>query len=544
MAFLQSELSANGVGAAIEFEWSTEKLKGVLEFIDKSWVKERDRLSDKYLKGVASFIQMTKNYLLNNNKELCTFPCKKCVNRNPPTTLAEIEHHLFTTSMAGSYKIWVLHGEEDNPTQNQSASSHDNVFNDGTTHSGNNNTDVLDMLHDADNAGHFDSQADTRIHGETNDDSGEADSTNNLGEASTKFEELLGKAKQELYLGCTDCSSLNFLVELMHLKVLNRWSNKSFEMHLELLKKSFPKDNTIPNSYYEAKKILRDLGLGYESIDACKNDCALYWKEHKDRDDCPVCHEPRYKFNDGKGKKIPHKEHVAPEGVLRHPSDAEAWKDFDSRYPQFAEDPRNKRLGLDTDGFNPYGNMNNAYNTWPVIVMPYNLPPWKCMKQPFFMMALLIPGKKSPGNDIDVYLRPLIDELKELWKDGVETYDASTEKTFRMHAAVLWTINDFPAYANLSGWSKKGYLACPVCNDDPPSRALRSKIGYLRQHRFLPPKHPWRSNKLHDGNNEIHGPPKELTCIQLLQQMDKLGVKSCFGKHPDKGSKKRSRTKK
>ncbi|XP_026384960.1 uncharacterized protein LOC113280563 [Papaver somniferum] len=412
--------------------------------------------------------------------------------------------------MAGSYKIWVLHGEEDNPTQNQSASSHDYVFNDGTTHSGN-NTGVLDMLHDADNAGPFDSQADTGRHGETNDDSGEADSTNNLGEASTKFEEILGKAKQELYPGCTDYSSLTFLVELMHLKVLNCWSNKSFEMQLELLKKSFPKDNTIPSSYYEAKKILRDLGLGYESIDACKNDCALYWKEHKDRDDCPVCHEPRYKFNDGKGKKIPHKvlryfplkprlqrlfasrhtaddmrwhkEHVAPEGVLRHPADAEAWKHFDLRYPQFAEDPRNLRLGLATDGFNPFGNMNNAYSMWPVIVMPYNLPPWKCMKQPFFMMALLIPGKKAPGNDIDVYLRPLIDELKELWEKGVETYDASTEKTFRMHAAVLWTINDFPAYGNLSGWSTKGYLACP-------------------------------------------------------------GVKSCFGKHPDKRSKKRSRTKK
>ena len=53
---------------------------------------------------------------------------------------------------------------------------------------------------------------------------------------------------------------------------------------------------------------------------------------------------------------------------------------------------------------------------WPVLVMPYNLPPWKCMTKPFMMMSLLIPGRNSLGKDIDVYLRPLIDELKDLWE--------------------------------------------------------------------------------------------------------------------------------
>ena len=45
-------------------------------------------------------------------------------------------------------------------------------------------------------------------------------------------------------------------------------------------------------------------------------------------------------------------------------------------------------------------------------------------------MSLLIPGSKGPGNDIDIFLRPLIDELKELWEDGVCTYDASTNENF------------------------------------------------------------------------------------------------------------------
>ncbi|WMV25412.1 hypothetical protein MTR67_018797 [Solanum verrucosum] len=113
--------------------------------------------------------------------------------------------------------------------------------------------------------------------------------------------------------------------------------------------------------------------------------------------------------------------------------------------------------------------MSTSYSMWPVILTPYNLPPWKCFKDPFMMMSLLILGPQAPGKDIDVYLRPLIDELKELWSDGVETFDAPTGKCFKMHVAVLWTINDFPAYGNLSGWSTKGYMACPTCNKDTSS---------------------------------------------------------------------------
>jgi hypothetical protein len=71
---------------------------------------------------------------------------------------------------------------------------------------------------------------------------------------------------------------------------------------------------------------------------------------------------------------------------------------------------------------------------------------------------MLIPGPKSPRMDIDVYLRPLILELKELWNNGVKTRDAGTKKNFRLCAILLWTINDLPAYAMLSGWSTKKSL--------------------------------------------------------------------------------------
>ena len=139
---------------------------------------------------------------------------------------------------------------------------------------------------------------------------------------------------------------------------------------------------------------------------------------------------------------------------MRHPADGKAWKEFDQMYPDFAADPRNVRSGLATDGFNPFGVLNQIHSTWPVVVFPYNLPPWKCMKKEYMMLTLLI--TEDPGKSIDVYLRSLVDELKNLWENGVRTYDKSTGQMFTMRAAVMWTVNDFPVYAMVSGWMTKG----------------------------------------------------------------------------------------
>nr|GFB53550.1 hypothetical protein [Tanacetum cinerariifolium] len=147
---------------------------------------------------------------------------------------------------------------------------------------------------------------------------------------------------------------------------------------------------------------------------------------------------------------------------------------------------RNARLGLDADGLNPFGNLSQAYIMWPVILMAYNLPPWLCMKKSSFMLKLLIPGPKSPGKDIDVQLRPLIEGIKVLWdRKGVETIDVASGQKFNMRAMVLWTINDFPARSSLSGWSGQGYKACPTCDKDTPFVRVLSKTAYVGHRRFL-----------------------------------------------------------
>ncbi|XP_042964708.1 uncharacterized protein LOC122298930 [Carya illinoinensis] len=234
-----------------------------------------------------------------------------------------------------------------------------------------------------------------------------------------------------------------------------------------------------------------------------------------------------------------HKEHsVDDENMMRHPRDSVGWKEFDQEHISFSVDARNVRLGLANDVFNPFNNMSKPYNVWPVILVPYNLPPWLCMKDQFFMLSLLIPGSKAPGNEIDMYLRPLIDQLIDLWEDGVEMYDASRKQLFQLHAALLWTINDFPAYGNLSGWSTKGKLACPTCNGETDSLWLKygRKHCYMSHLHFLSPDHSWRKNKANFNGNTDHSTPCELSGHDLLNQLDNVGD-VVFGK----GVRKRKR---
>ena len=62
------------------------------------------------------------------------------------------------------------------------------------------------------------------------------------------------------------------------------------------------------------------------------------------------------------------------------------------------------------------------------------------------MLSLLILGPRQLGNDINIYLAPLVNDLKKLWFKGVEAYDAYREELFTLRAMLMWTINNFPTY--------------------------------------------------------------------------------------------------
>jgi hypothetical protein len=152
-----------------------------------------------------------------------------------------------------------------------------------------------------------------------------------------------------------------------------------------------------------------------------------------------------------------HKEGIREnDGVMVHPSDSEAWKALDSFDEDFARDARNVRIGLATDGFTPFNTNAASYSCWPVFAIPYNLPPSLCMKYEFMFLCLIIPGPEHPGKRLNVMLKPLIEELKQLWS-GVERMIAIRNRNsiFELHICGPFMIS-WPTVSLLDGAAMEG----------------------------------------------------------------------------------------
>nr|GEZ36799.1 hypothetical protein [Tanacetum cinerariifolium] len=185
-----------------------------------------------------------------------------------------------------------------------------------------------------------------------------------------EFEELYVSANEELYPGCDYVTQLDFMAKFTYFKVKGKLTDSIFNEMLELFQNVFPtaKGYKLPPSYYAIKKTFKMIGLGYESIHACVNDCFLFRGDaNKDVHFCPTT--SLYKSSHTAKEMTWHATGKCTEpGKMQHPDDGRAWKEFDTKYPDFAAKPRNIRLWLAAD-----------------------------------------------GKDVDVYLRMLIDDLKDLW---------------------------------------------------------------------------------------------------------------------------------
>ncbi|XP_035845189.1 uncharacterized protein LOC118491477 [Helianthus annuus] len=453
--------------------------------MDKSWIFS-DRLSNAYEESVEAFLEFAQSNNPKSDVILC--PCVDCTNFRYHS-IDDVRYHLVARGFHKNYKVWSFHGETlpnlDSSIPNKSR--HPDF--DYTT----------EMLHDA-----F-----TYVENEPD---------------SLKL--LLEECDKPLYEG-SKYNALSGLLKFQHLKGQFGWSDASFNALLGVLKDILPSNNTIPDSLYEAKKLLKGVGLKYEKIHACENDCVLFWKEHKDASQCPTCGTSRWKKNT---KNVPskvlwyfppiprfkrmfsspeiahdltwHAKGRVNDGKLTHPRDSPSWKLVDNTWKEFGGEDRNLRLALSAD------------------------------------------GPKQPGNNIDVYLAPLIDDLKLLWETGVETFDAHKKEYFNLRAVLLWTINDFPAYGNLSGCVTKGYYACPICSENTCSQWLpkSKKVCYLEHRRFLPRGHPFRKrkkdfNKLQE-NDVIKNP---LSGEEIYDYL--AGFENRWGKKK-KSKKKKSKKKK
>ena len=493
--------------------------------MDRLWMYG-DRCSRAWINGLDEFLKAAEAN--KNEKGFMCCPCRVCRNEKQFSNSRRLMVHLYENGFKENYTIWTKHGEPGV------------VMGDDDIEDDEMNIPDLAHLHEV---GFFEDEQ----MGEAEETHVEEQSPDALGQAlhdahkdsetakeAKKFEKMLEDHKTLLYPGCKKGhKKLGSTLEMLQWKASNGVTDKGFSELLKIMKNMLPEGNELPSTTYEAKKMVCPLGLEVEKIHACPNDCILYrGPEHEKLNACPICGAMRYKIQrddpgEVEGKRVKklvpakvmwyfpiiprlkrlfknsgnaklmrwHKEERKQDLMIRHPADGSQWRNLDREYPDFDSDARNIRFGLSTDGMNPFGEMSNAHSTWPVTLCMFNLPPWLCMKRKFLLMPALIEGPQQPGNDIDVFLRPLVDELLTLWKEeGVPIWDEYKQETFKLRALLFVTINDWPALANLSGHSNKGYSTCTHCYDDTEAMYLKNcrKVVYMGHHRFLPADHPLR----------------------------------------------------
>ena len=103
-------------------------------------------------------------------------------------------------------------------------------------------------------------------------------------------------------------------------------------------------------------------------------------------------------------------------------------------------------------------------------------------------MPLLIQGPKQPGNDIDVLLEPVIDELLQIWETGVkDVWDEYKKEHVTIKAILIATITDLSGRGCLSGEKTKVYTECVECLDETDAIHLpeNKKMVYMGYRRFL-----------------------------------------------------------
>ena len=191
------------------------------------------------------------------------------------------------------------------------------------------------------------------------------------------------------------------------------------------------------------------------------------------------------------------------------------WAFIDSKYSKFVANSRRLQFILTADGMNPFRNKNCFWSTWPVFATIANPPPWLMTKNFFLLLCLLIPGMDQPtGEQFDIFLQPLFEELKTLWVVGVDMRDATSfmgQPMFKCFGVLLFTTHDLPGHGIVAGLATKGYMGC-VHNGPQTFRCYShslQKVVYNSQYRrWLNFEHKFQRHvELFSGNPKLCPPP-------------------------------------
>jgi hypothetical protein len=87
---------------------------------------------------------------------------------------------------------------------------------------------------------------------------------------------------------------LVFITRLMVIKSKYFFSNNCYNDLMKLISDILSKPHKVSKDMYQSKKIMSALGLKYENIDVCPDNCMLFWKEHANEKTYLECGQPRF----------------------------------------------------------------------------------------------------------------------------------------------------------------------------------------------------------------------------------------------------------
>jgi len=110
-----------------------------------------------------------------------------------------------------------------------------------------------------------------------------------------KFYKLLKAAEESLCDGCTKQSKLSICVQLLNMKSTLNLTHTAFNKFTEFTKSCMLDNGNLVSNFYDAKKFMRPLGLGYDKYDVCPNYYMLYYGVDAMKTNCDFCGSLRYK---------------------------------------------------------------------------------------------------------------------------------------------------------------------------------------------------------------------------------------------------------
>jgi hypothetical protein len=223
-----------------------------------------NKASDEWQKGLVEFMKSTFEGTSHGGTSPCPCPKYCCMAYK---TRSEVQSHLLARDFDANF----IQGEGNGNDSNQ-----DNHCNEDGIGDGGSIKDLVSLLIRG------------AIHGEITGANNEQPN-----EHAKTFFKLLKETEKELYLGCKEATKISFIVRLFQIKCMFDLSNSALEAILHMFSLVLLEGHCIPNTLDRVRKVVHDLGLDYQKIDACVNDCVLFRKSYANLSECPMCGESR-----------------------------------------------------------------------------------------------------------------------------------------------------------------------------------------------------------------------------------------------------------